>query len=272
MSLVEWWIQNKYEVKKLVIEHSARLKRENSDIENNLKQQFEQSANSPNFKLYSELKKKLAKLQIESFRKKLLKSEQIFQYSNNLATKEFFKQFVQKRQNVTIDELIDDGGISKTIPIDLTEHVQRFYTKLYSCNQTNPPEQNFFLNNLKAGLSDQQKEHLQNDLSEFEIETAISQMAKGKAPGPDGLSVEFYTQCWPIVKNDFVNILNQMYSNQTIDNTTKSGFITLIYKKGPKTKIFNYRPNSLLNYYLKIFIKYLTNRLKPLMTNLSHEH
>ena len=200
-----------------MIEHSARLKQKNLYIENNLQQQLEQLANSPNFKLYSVLKKKLAKLQIESFRKKLLKNEQLFQYSNNLATKEFFKQFVQKRENVTIDELIDDGGISKTTPIDLAEHVQRFYTKLYRCVQTNPLEQNFFLNNLKAGLSDQQKENVQNDLSKFEIETAINQMAKGKASGPDRLSVEFYTQCWPIVKNDFVNLLNQMYFTQTKD-------------------------------------------------------
>ena len=156
--------------------------------------------------------------------------------------------------------------------IDLAEHVQKFYTNLYGCDQTNPVEHNFFLNNLKAGLSDQQKENLRNDLSEFEIETAISQMAKGKAPGPDGLSVEFYTQCWPIVKNDFVYLINQMYSTQTVDNRTKFGFITLIYKKGPKTKISNYRPISLLNYDLKIFTKCLTNRLKPLMTNLSHEN
>ena len=269
MSLVEWWIQVKNKVKKRVIEHSARLKQENLAIENNLKQQLEHSVNSSNFKFYSDLKKQLSKLQIDHFRKKLLKNEQLFQYpTNNLATKEFFKQFLQQRQNVTINELIDDGGISKTSPIDLTEHVQKFYTKLYRCDQTNPLEQNFFLNNLKAGLSDQQKEHLQNDLSEFEIETAISQMAKGKAQGPDGLSVELYTQCWPIVKHDFVNLLNQMYSTQTIDNRTKSGFITLIYKKGPKTKISNYRPISLLNYDLKIF----TNRLKPFMTNLSHEN
>ena len=73
LSLVGSWIQVKYKVKKLVIEHSARLKQENSDIENNLKQQLE-----------------------------------------------------QKRQNVTINELIDDGGISKTSPIDLAEHVQKF--------------------------------------------------------------------------------------------------------------------------------------------------
>ena len=97
-------------------------------------------------------------------------------------------------------------------------------------------------------------------------------MAKGKAPGPDGLSVEFYTQCWPIVKNDFVKLLNQTYSTQSIDNRTKSGYITLIHKKGPKTEISNYRPISLLNYDLKIFTKCLTNRLKSLMTNLSHKN
>ena len=272
LSLVKWWIQVKYKVKRFVIGHSARLKQENSAVENNLKQQLEHSVASSNFKFYSDLKKQLSKLQIDHFRKKLLKNEQLFQYSNNLATKEFFKQFLQKRRNVTINELIDNGGISKTSPIDLAEHVQKFYTNLYRCDQTNPLEQNFFVNNLKAGLSDQQKEHLQNDLSEFEIETAISQMAKGKTPGPDGLSVEFYPQCWPIVKHDFVNLLNQMYSTQTIDNRTKSGFITLIYKKGPKTKISNYRPISLLNYDLKIFTKCLNNRLKPFMTNLSHEN
>ena len=62
LSLVEWWIQVKYKVKKLVIEHSARLKQENSAIENNSKQQLEHLAISSNFKLYSKLKKQLSKL------------------------------------------------------------------------------------------------------------------------------------------------------------------------------------------------------------------
>ena len=127
-----------------MIEHSTWFKHETLDIENNLKHQLEHSAISSNFKLYSDLKTKLAKLQIESFCKKLSKNEQLFQYSNNLAAKEFFKQFVQKRGNITIDELIDDGGISRTTPIDLAEQVQRFYTKLYRCDQTNPLEQIFF--------------------------------------------------------------------------------------------------------------------------------
>ena len=54
LCLVEWWIQVKNKVNKLMIELSKRLKHENSDVENNLKQHLEQLANSPNFKLYSE--------------------------------------------------------------------------------------------------------------------------------------------------------------------------------------------------------------------------
>ena len=73
-------------------------------------------------------------------------------------------------------------------------------------------------------------------------------------------------------KNDFVNVLKEMYSTHVIDNRNKSGFITLIHKKGPKIEISNYRPISLLNYDLKVFTKCFTNRLKPFMTDLSHEH
>ena len=63
-----------------------------------------------------------------------------------------------------------------------------------------------------------------------------------------------------------------MYSTQVINNRIKSGFITLIHKKGPKTRISNYRTISLLNHDLKIFTTCLTTRLKPLITDLSHEH
>ena len=108
--------------------------------------------------------------------------------------------------------------------------------------------------------------------SEREIETAISQMAKGKAPGPDGLSIEFYTHCWPIVKDEVVSLLREMFSTQTIHPQIKTGYLTLIHKKGQKNEISNYRPISLLNYDLKILTKCLTNRIKTIIPDLTHEH
>ena len=97
-------------------------------------------------------------------------------------------------------------------------------------------------------------------------------MAKGKVPGPDGLSIEFYIHRWFIIKHEVIDMLRKLFSTQLIKPLIKTGYLTLIHKKGPKSQITNYRPISLLNYDLKIFSKCLTNRLKPLIADLSHEH
>ena len=103
-----------------MIDHSTRLRQENLAIKNNLKYQLDQLANSPNFKsnfkLYLEIKKKLINLQIKKHKKKLIKNDELFQYSHNLATKEFFRQFIQKRENVMIQELVDEYGLPRTSP------------------------------------------------------------------------------------------------------------------------------------------------------------
>ena len=62
-----------------------------------------------------------------------------------------------------------------------------------------------------------------------------------------------------------------MFSSQSIEPQIKTGYLTLIHKKGPKNEIARYRPISLLNYDLKIFTKCLTNRLKPLISDLTQE-
>ena len=149
--------------------------------------------------------------------------------------------------------------------------MERFYAELYRCDQTDLAKQNLFLDNITAGLSDQQKNNLQVDLSEHEIEAAISQMAIGKTPCPDGLSIEFYTHCWPIVKHEVICVLREMFSSQSVEPQIKTGYLTLIHKKGSKNEITNYGPISLLNYDLKIFAKCLTNRLKPLISDLTQE-
>ena len=97
-------------------------------------------------------------------------------------------------------------------------------------------------------------------------------MAKGKAPGPDGLSIELYTHCWSIAKHEVSDMLREMFSIQFFKPQIKTGYLTLIHEKGPKKQITNYRPISLLNYDLKNFLKCLTNRLKPLIADLFLEH
>ena len=147
-----------------MIDHSTRLRQESFAIENDLKQQLDQLATSqhfkPNFKLYKETKKKLTKMQIDNFKKKLMKNSELFQYSHNLATKEFFRQFLQKREKVVISELIDEYGLPTTTPGEMVEHVRKYCAGLYRCNQTDFSQQNFFLDHISAKLSYQQNGNL----------------------------------------------------------------------------------------------------------------
>ena len=169
---VEWWIRVKNKIKRLVIDHSTRLEQESLAIENNLKYQLDQLANSPNFKsnlkLCSEIKRKLINLQIEKHKKKLIKNDELFQYSHNLATKEFFRQFIQKREKVVTQELVDEYGLPRTSPGELGRtraEILTLYTALYGCDQNDTTKQTVFLDNVNAKLSDQQNSNLQLDLS-----------------------------------------------------------------------------------------------------------
>ena len=52
---------------------------------------------------------------------------------------------------------MDENGLTPTAPRESVEHVQKFYTRFYECDQTDPLKQNHFLSNINAKLSSQQK-------------------------------------------------------------------------------------------------------------------
>ena len=90
----------------------------------------------------------------------------------------------------------------------------------------------FFLDLINAGISNKQKEDLEIEIKGEEIESAICIMSKGKSLGPDGLSIEFYQECWPIIKNEISHLLASLFAVPEINENFKSGFLTLIYEKG----------------------------------------
>ena len=101
-NIIQWWLDTKPKIKKLVIQHSRRIKNEYLANENNLKQKLNKLAIEPdstrNTKAYLDAKKSLARLQIAETKKKLIRNQHIYQYSSNFSTKEFFKDFMKKRE------------------------------------------------------------------------------------------------------------------------------------------------------------------------------
>lgn len=114
-----------------------------------------------------------------------------------------------------------------------------------------------------------------NDLDDFspeEILQVVKTLPNNNAPGPDGFNGLFIKKCWGIIKQDFLRLIQDFYSNNVDIKSLNSSMIALIPKKPNPETVDDYRPISLLNYSLKILTKLIANMMKPVMTQLLHDN
>jgi hypothetical protein len=86
-----------------------------------------------------------------------------------------------------------------------------------------------------------------------------------KAPGNDGIGVEFYTTTWKIIKKDIADILNQMFLQRSITPQKNHGTITCLPKSNTVQNPEGYRPIMLLKSDCKMLARVLANRLRQVM-------
>lgn len=78
----------------------------------------------------------------------------------------------------------------------------------------------------------------------------------------------FYQIFWPILKTDFMSILNLLERGTVDFDKLNHALITLVLKKSNSNSISDFRRINLLNCFLKIISKVLANRLAPLVSML----
>ena len=90
-------------------------------------------------------------------------------------------------------------------------------------------------------------------------------MEENKSPGKDGIPMEFYITFWHLIKNNFTELVNHIFSvKEELTDSMKTAIISMIPKKDPNDPdIAKGRPISLLCLDYKIITKALTNRLLP---------
>ena len=95
----------------------------------------------------------------------------------------------------------------------------------------------------------------------MEIKKAIWGMKNKKSPGEDGLPREFYHKYFHLLKEEMLELFNNIKLDKQQPESQKNALIKLLYKKGDHRNLKNWRPVSLLNVDYKILTKILTNRL-----------
>lgn len=155
----------------------------------------------------------------------------------------------QKRQ--VMDALKDQDGTKHTTKHCIEGIIKKFYTDLFaSKQQIQAPE--LTLEEVP-------------EIMPSEVERAIRKMKNGKSPGLDGITVEdLKAGGWTLCK-----VLSQKFSSYiktgSIPQQWKTSKTVLLYKKGDKEMIKNYRPICLLSIPYKVFTKVLMNRMERIL-------
>ena len=120
-------------------------------------------------------------------------------------------------------------------------------------------------------LTEEQKHMCEGRILQKECELMLETFQNNKAPGNDGIPVEFYKRFWTLLSDPFVNCANECFENMEMSNSQKQAVISVIEKKGKdRTLLENWTPTFLVNVDAKLMSKVVANRLKIVLPCIIH--
>lgn len=114
-------------------------------------------------------------------------------------------------------------------------------------------------------ISEEQARLLVAPVTDIIIFDTIKRMKKNKAPGPDGVNVEFFLATWHITGASFCTAIRYFFDHGLLPPGVNSTLIALIPKMVAPTKMQDFRPISLCTFLYKCISKIIAYRLKKIM-------
>ena len=264
-----WWDVGKRNIKTLsqmLGTKNARNKREAAKVLNNKIEEL-LSSTSSSVETQNTLKAEIQSLKYlyeQEARGALVRAR--FQHASEIDTcsNYFFSMEKSRSSSKHVSQIRLSSGIVTDDPTEIASHVHSFYRDLYKRVETDEEAIDSVLQNFPS-LDPCDAEDCDRPITAEELNLAVGQLAHNKAPGLDGLTSEFFQFFWPILKEDFFQVLTYSISSGSLPVSCRRAVITLLPKKGDLVDIANWRPVSLLNTDYKIFAKVLTNRLKTVI-------
>lgn len=181
-------------------------------------------------------------------------------------TRFFHLSTLAHRRHSRVHGLKDSTGQWQTEESTLQQMARDFYLQLYSkedCRPCLPTDWSF------PELDSRDVLALNCEVSATEIEAAVFQMGRYKAPGPDGLPPSFFQHFWPIVGPSVTDTLGKAFVTGDLPEGLNEATICLLPKCTSPDSLGLFRPISLCNVLVKVISKVSANRLIPVMTKVT---
>jgi exonuclease III len=177
----------------------------------------------------------------------------------------------QKKRKKTqmVKEIRDVEGTLQTSPTAIVRTFKDFFETKYNTIITDNDSIQRIARGIGKKVPPEANTAFESPISMEELHAAIKQGKKGKAPGYDGISHDFFQLSWEVIKNDLLIIMKQMYMDGIILETQTHGTIVCVTKIHKPTSPENYRPLTLVNAD-KLLSRIIANRLRPWLNDLLH--
>ena len=213
-------------------------------------------------KQYDNFKKELQQIYESKGEAAKFRSKCMWAEKGERPTKHFFNLEKRNYSTKVISELEDDKEIIKEEE-QILLRIENHYRDLYTTKIDVTEEQfNHYIEHLEVPCLSQENAECKESLDSF---------SRGKSPGEDGFTVEFYSKFFDLIGNDLVESLNTAYENEQLSISQRRGIITLIPKEESSLlELKNWRPITLLNVDYKIASKAIAKRIEPILPSLIH--
>ena len=127
-----------------------------------------------------------------------------------------------------------------------------------------------FLEGAYAELVEVARDSCEGEITTEGLKKAVDPIEKDKSPGLDCITNNFYKHFWHMLGDKLVQVYNYAFGVGHLSVSQRRGVISLLFKKGDRTQLKNWRPIILLTTDYKILSKALANRLHGVLPLIIH--
>ena len=147
--------------------------------------------------------------------------------------------------------VLEEDGSLTTNRDGIVRRAREYYQKLYSSERPRCYNRERY----------QRSPHNFPEITAWEVRLVIKQMKKGKAPGPDNITLDLIRDADEPIHVRLARLFNECLKKSKTPEEWNKAILILLYKKGDPRDMNNQRPISLLNVIYKIFTRVITNRI-----------
>jgi hypothetical protein len=161
-----------------------------------------------------------------------------------------------------IQQITDKDGVTHTTTTGILSAFKNYMQQKFDTIPTNEENIRQMTRRIKKRIPIEAVKEIDDPITMEELHEAVKKGKPNKATGEDGISQEFFKMMWDTIKNELLEVINQMYDNG-ITNNQNQGVMVCVPKTLRPTKPGEYRHLTLLNTDVKLLTRTLAKRISP---------